>query len=478
MKVNIKKLFHSLKFHYALSVSVLIIVLIGITSALNVRQMSEAVTKTFAAQGIFIVEKEASLINGDYFEALVKSQDSGDPFYEEARVKLFQLKNFSGCKYLYALAPKKGSIWQFIIDGSAEPEDSENFSVIGDEEDTASYDDSFRRAWVSGKTEHGNLVKQEGWGYLISFYIPIINSAGKTVGIAACDYDGEDLHNTIIANIQRQLIIGLFSVVICVVLIFIISKPIQKLTKVVAEIGAGNLNTIIEGSYNNEYETIKDAVNSMVEEIKKYIEDKLQIEHKLNESRISIMLSQIQPHFLYNSLAVISRLCDKDPAEAKKATINFSNYLRANMNLLERAEPIPFENELNHTIGFLNLEKAMYGEALNLVYDIQAKDFKLPALTVQPIVENAIKHGIGKREGGGTVKISTEETDNYYFVVISDDGVGFGYEKTANEEEQHIGINNVRLRLSAQCGGSLEISSKHGVGTTATIIIPKQDKYA
>jgi LytS/YehU family sensor histidine kinase len=107
-------------------------------------------------------------------------------------------------------------------------------------------------------------------------------------------------------------------------------------------------------------------------------------EKKLTESRISIMLSQIRPYFLYNALAVISRLCDRDPSEAEKVTVNFSNYLRANMNLLERTEPIPFENELNHTIEFMNLEKAMYGEALNVIYNIQAKGFKLPALTMQP----------------------------------------------------------------------------------------------
>jgi sensor histidine kinase YesM len=185
------------------------------------------------------------------------------------------------------------------------------------------------------------------------------------------------------------------------------------------------------------------------------------------------MLSQIQPHFLYNALAVISRLCDKDPAEAKKATINFSIYLRANMNLLERTEPIPFENELNHTIGFMNLEKAMYGEALNVIYDIQTKNFALPALTIQPIVENAVKHGIGKKEGGGAVTISTKETDSCYLVIISDDGAGFYPEKTDDDGQQHIGINNVRLRLSAQCRGSLKIDSKPGAGTTATITIPK-----
>ena len=101
------------------------------------------------------------------------------------------------------MSPVKDSVWQFVIDGSTEPDDIENFSNIGDEEDTGGYDDAFRRSWASGKTEYGNLVKQEGWGWLVSFYIPIKNSAGKFVGIAACDYDGEYLHKTIIANIRQ-----------------------------------------------------------------------------------------------------------------------------------------------------------------------------------------------------------------------------------------------------------------------------------
>jgi len=196
-------------------------------------------------------------------------------------------------------------------------------------------------------------------------------------------------------------------------------------------------------------------------------------ELQLTQSRIAIMLSQIQPHFLYNALAVISRLCDKDPAQAKKATIEFSSYLRGNMDSLEETKPIPFEKELKHVEGFLNLEKAMYGEALNVIYDIKTKDFSLPALTVQSIVENAIKHGIGKREGGGTINICTRETDNEFLISVSDDGIGFEYDKAVHNGRLCIGISNVRLRLSVQCGGSLEIKSEMGTGTTVKISIPK-----
>jgi hypothetical protein len=200
-------------------------------------------------------------------------------------------------------------------------------------------------------------------------------------------------------------------------------------------------------------------------------------ELQLTQSRIAIMISQIQPHFLYNALAVISRLCDKDPAQAKKATIEFSAYLRGNMDSLEETKPISFEKELKHIEGFLNLEKAMYGEALNEIYDIKTKDFFLPALTAQSIVENAIKHGIGKREGGGTVKVCTNETDNEFLVIVSDDGAGFDCERAAHDGSLCSGINNVRLRLHAQCGGSLKIESKPGMGTTATIIIPKNNNH-
>ena len=115
----------------------------------------------------------------------------------------------------------------------------------------------------------------------------------------------------------------------------------------------------------------------------------------------------------------------------------------------------------------------MYGKALNVVYDIQVTDFKLPVLTLQAIVENAVRHGIGKREGGGSLTISTSETDNDYLVFVSDDGQGFNYEEAVNDGQQHIGIKNVRERLNTQCSGALEIKSQIGKGTTVTIKIPK-----
>jgi len=335
---------------------------------------------------------------------------------------------------------------------------------------------------VSGEDWYKTVSSGNGFAWLNidgkQYYAGYKNENGNTVVALVPEHDYHSERNRLLLDSLMFLLITV--VIITIVIYLIVGGLLRRVNYLVTGIGKiadGDLDARIKGNYNDEFDIIKDAVNTMAADIKKHMEEKLQTERKLAESRISIMLSQIQPHFLYNALAVISRLCDKDPAKAKKATISFSDYLRGNMSLLESAEPIPFQNELNHTISFLNLESAMYGEALKVIYDIKPIYFKLPALTVQPIAENAIKHGIGKKEGGGTVTISTKETEDNYLVIITDDGVGFDFEKTDDNGEPHIGINNVRLRLSAQCGGSLEIGSKPGAGTIATIIIPKTGNH-
>lgn len=115
---------------------------------------------------------------------------------------------------------------------------------------------------------------------------------------------------------------------------------------------------------------------------------------ELERSRTQLMLSQIQPHFLFNTLNAIYDLCVKDPEEARAALLEFSHYLRANTDSLANEGPIRFEKELEHTENYLALEKRRFEERLLIEYDICAQDFLLPALTLQPIVENAVRHGL------------------------------------------------------------------------------------
>ena len=218
---------------------------------------------------------------------------------------------------------------------------------------------------------------------------------------------------------------------------------------------------------------------SMAQELKlAQIEAKVsRQEVELSQSRINIMLSQIQPHFLFNALTSISALCEKDPIKAQSALNNFSDFLRGNLDSLKRAAPIPFDKELKHVKIYLSLEKMRFESELNIVYDIEASGFLLPALTVQPLVENAVKYGVGKKPGGGTVTISTREQGNCYLITVSDDGVGYDPYQTQYDGRMHIGIDNVRSRLETMVGGMLTIVSQVGMGTVATIQIPKGGKH-
>lgn len=201
-------------------------------------------------------------------------------------------------------------------------------------------------------------------------------------------------------------------------------------------------------------------------------------EFELAQMKISIMLSQIQPHFLYNALNSIQMLCIKNPERAKQALGEFSKFLRGNMDSLSSQTPIPFSRELEHVENYLNLEKIRFGEKLHVEYEIEEDDFFIPALTLQTIVENAVKHGIGNKEEGGTITISTKLDGDRVLVVIQDNGVGFAAKNidelpVKEDGNTHIGISNVRNRMIEMMGGSLELFSENGVGTTVTIVVPK-----
>jgi len=200
-------------------------------------------------------------------------------------------------------------------------------------------------------------------------------------------------------------------------------------------------------------------------------------EKELVESRIDTMLSQIKPHFLYNTLTTISELCDLEPKVAKGAIRDFSFFLRANMDSLTNKAPIPFMQELEHVKNYLRLEKQRFRERLHIVYDIRVEDFSIPPLCVQPIAENAVRHGTMRREEGGTVTIRSEETKTAYVITISDDGIGFDEKAPRiDDDETHVGIANVKSRLQMMTNGTLSIKSVKNKGTTVTITIEKESE--
>ena len=199
--------------------------------------------------------------------------------------------------------------------------------------------------------------------------------------------------------------------------------------------------------------------------------EKITLDAELARSRISTLMSQIHPHFVYNTLGSIEQLCELDPPKAAKLVNDFSKYLRGNFGEIDNTRLIRVSKELEHTEYYIGIEKVRFPD-IEFITEMNCCDFSIPALTIQPIVENAVKHGILKRESGGTIKVKLYETDSSYFISVKDNGVGFDVSEL--ERENHIGLRNIKSRLEAMCGGILRIESIVGVGTKITVEIPKE----
>lgn len=202
----------------------------------------------------------------------------------------------------------------------------------------------------------------------------------------------------------------------------------------------------------------------------------ISMEKELVESRTAVMLSQIQPHFLYNSLNGIKTLCGSDPEKAEVAMEHFAYFLRSNLDSLSDTRLTTFDKEIGHIKDYFYLEKMRFKERVCLVLELQDRDFLLPPLTLQPLVENAVRYGIMKKDCGGSVTVKSQRQGNCVVILITDDGVGFDVNASKGGGRSHIGIENVRARLALQCGGSLEIRSEIGVGTEVQITLPEKEE--
>ena len=221
-----------------------------------------------------------------------------------------------------------------------------------------------------------------------------------------------------------------------------------------------------------------DFLYSCVAAARSKLKETEELEKKLRRTRQELMSSQIRPHFIYNSLNSIRALIRIDPEAAYKAVYDFSTHLRANLSFGKENDLIPFADELKNMKAYLSIEKFRLGDRLQVQLHIQKADFPVPRLSIQPLIENAVKHGIWKKEGGGTIGIIEQETEKFHVIQVWDDGVGFDPEilqKDPEESGAHIGIKNVRFRIRELSGGTIRIQSSPGQGTTVTVMFPAEE---
>ena len=194
----------------------------------------------------------------------------------------------------------------------------------------------------------------------------------------------------------------------------------------------------------------------------------------ITSQRERTMIHQIQPHFVFNALEVIRGLYKKAPEDADRALVKLERYLRGIIDTLPRDNLTPFLTELEHTKIYLELEQLRFPNELQVEYDLACTDFMIPPLTLQPIVENAVRHGVrGKKSGAGMILIATRAYPACYEITVDDDGPGFDPDILSGDGKSHIGIANVTERLQFE-GAELRIAPRPEGGTRAMIIIPKK----
>ena len=196
-------------------------------------------------------------------------------------------------------------------------------------------------------------------------------------------------------------------------------------------------------------------------------------ERSMQEKTTALMLSQIQPHFIYNTLTTIQVLCEIDPEKAAKTIGDFSQYLRLHTDALSKSGPVPVLEEIKHAMAYADIEMVRF-DNVKVIFAIKDKDFKLPVLTIEPMVENAIKYGVRAREKG-LVEVITYKEDDKHVLVIRDNGIGFNPDVIKYDAKNHVGIENVKTRVENMVHGTFKIESEIDKGTTVTITVPEEN---
>lgn len=199
-------------------------------------------------------------------------------------------------------------------------------------------------------------------------------------------------------------------------------------------------------------------------------QEKDTLESSYQRLQTTSLMQQIKAHFIFNTLNTISSLCKRDAKAADKAVTLFATYMRDYMYLINTMETIPLEKELSLVTSYLNIEKIRFGDKFEFVINADYKNFKLPPLSLQPIIENAVVHGIHGLKSGGYISLTTMRVENIAEIIIQDNGVGF--DTDILNTEQGVALSNLKKRIEMMTSGAVAIRSEKGQGTTVIIYIP------
>ena len=194
-------------------------------------------------------------------------------------------------------------------------------------------------------------------------------------------------------------------------------------------------------------------------------------------SELAFLQAQIKPHFLYNAINTFVSISRYDMEQARKLLVGFSNYLRRSFDFKSLSQVVPLKNEIELLEAYLDIEKAQYEERLEVNFEVcDEKEVKVPILMLQPVVENAILHGVLPKRDGGRIEISIKRDGKMLAFTVKDNGVGMEREKLRSvlehESRSGVGLSNIDGRMKKLYDNGLQINSSPGIGTEVTWFVP------
>lgn len=263
------KLFNSIKFKVIFYFLFVILLISSILTYLSVSNTNKIASQILGEQGKYTTDHIAASINGDKFEKLASSLDQSSPDYEEIRLKMLSSKETINCTFLYTMSKISGTEYNYIVDASADPSDTENFSPIGTVENISEFDPAITVAMDTGKTAYSNIEYTDEYGWNISSYSPIKNSSGKVVGIVGCDFFAGGIYNQIQSSTSYYIFISIILSILSVMFLIIFSsrifKVVNKLINETNKISKGNLDVQLPSSKGYELQQLSNSFGSMAQ---------------------------------------------------------------------------------------------------------------------------------------------------------------------------------------------------------------------
>ncbi|MBO4319635.1 MAG: HAMP domain-containing protein [Treponema sp.] len=246
---------------------VLSVTIMSLVASLNIMSIGT----TFANdQGRTIINKASEVVNGDEFAAFIQNPSEEDPYYETTRKRLLDIATSTNCQYLYTMIPVKGTVYRYIIDGSCDPSDEENFSPLGTDEDISDYGHFPFDTQKKNCITYSNIMNVDNWGYQISVFKSIVTSSGKIVGFIGCDFDATSLVNTLRKHLFITIGLGILCLALGLLTIFCFTnnlfKKIKKISGAMEQIsmGTADLTARIPESGKNELSLLAQNCNRVI----------------------------------------------------------------------------------------------------------------------------------------------------------------------------------------------------------------------